>query len=198
MDQYSSIKRRMRSGAPSEAAPVMDEAALVAAARHDPAAFGEVYRRYVARVYRYLFSQVGDGQEAEDITAQVFSAAWEGLSGYREQGNFAAWLFRIARNKAKDYYRQRRATLSLEEAHPMLRAEWDPLAHIEQDESLQQLSALLECLNPEQRELLRLRFAADLSFAQIGEIFGRSEAAVKMSVHRLLQRLQADWEKHHG
>lgn len=198
MEQYSSVKHRAEPHASFESASALDEAALVAAARRDPAAFGEIYRRYVTRLYRYLFSQVGDGHEAEDLTAVVFSAAWESLPRYREQGNFAAWLFRIARNKVKDYFRRRRPTLSLEEVQPLLHTEWDFLASLEQDDMLQRLAALLEDLNPEQRELLRLRFAADLSYAQIGDLLGRSEAAVKMSVHRLLQRLQADWNDPNG
>jgi DNA-directed RNA polymerase specialized sigma24 family protein len=51
-------------------------------------------------------------------------------------------------------------------------------------------------LDPEYVELLRLRFAADLSFGQMANLLGRSEASVKMMLHRLLNRLQAEWEKY--
>ena len=86
-----------------------DETQLVTRFCHDPAAFAELYRRYVRRVYRYLYSHVGEEAEAEDLTAQVFTAAWESRRRYQEQGAFAAWLFRIARNKIADYFRRERA-----------------------------------------------------------------------------------------
>lgn len=174
---------------------VEDESELISAARSDPAAFAELYRRYVARVYRYLFSFLGDAQETEDLTATVFTAAWESLPRYREQGNFAAWLFRIARNKTNDFYRRRKPQVSLDQVGERLREDWDPFAQLELNEALERLSTLVSELDPEHLELLRLRFAADLSYAEIGRLVGRSEDAIKMAIHRLLRRLQDQWEK---
>jgi RNA polymerase sigma-70 factor (ECF subfamily) len=171
-----------------------DEADLVlAAAGRDAAAFGELYRRYVTRIYRYLYSHVGNSADAEDITAQVFTSAWEGIHHYREQGAFSAWLFRIARNKANDHHRRRRAQVSLEETH--LLENWDPQAHVERGEALRRLAELVERLDAERLELLRLRFAADMSYAEMAGVLGKSEPAVKMAVHRLLHHLQAAWEQ---
>jgi len=171
------------------------EADLVEAAHSDPAAFGELYRRYVVRIYRYLYSHVGAADTAEDLTAQVFCAAWEGIADYKEQGNFAAWLFCIARNKTSDYFRRHRPSLPLDEATLLLPEEFDPQARLEQEEDLHRLAGLVAHLAPDQLELLRLRFAADLSFAQMATLLSRSEAAVKMSFYRLLEHLKSDWEK---
>ena len=69
-----------------------DDTSLVKAARHDLQAFAGMYRRYVPRVYRYLYSQVGNAVEAEDLTSQVFTAALEalpGLNGTTEAGKAA-------------------------------------------------------------------------------------------------------------
>jgi len=74
-------------------APVVakeEDASLVKAARRDPAAFAALYWRYVTPVYRYLYSRVSHAADAEDLTAQVFTEALEGLSRYREWGSFAA------------------------------------------------------------------------------------------------------------
>jgi RNA polymerase sigma factor (sigma-70 family) len=73
--------------------------------------------------------------------------------------------------------------------------DWDPLSQLVHAESLQRLSRLVHCLPPAEVELLRLRFAADLTYAEIGAALGRSEAAVKMAVHRLVEGLQAEWER---
>jgi len=172
-----------------------DEARLVAHFCQDPAAFAELYRRYVRRVYRYLYSHVGEAAEAEDLTAQVFTAAWESRHRYQEQGAFAAWLFRIARNKIADHFRSRRPQVSLEGDDPPLKVDWDPLGQLVHSESLQQMSCLVNRLQPKEIELLRLRFAADLTYAEIGAALGQSEAASKMAVRRLLDRLQDEWKR---
>ena len=175
-----------------------DESALIARASHDPEAFGLLYQRYVDRIYRYLFSHVGEPAEAEDLTAQVFTAAWEGLARYQERGEFSAWLFRIARNKANDYHRGRRAHFSLDKSsdergshHPGLR---DLSAELEHAEDLERLANLIDSLEAGQVELLRLRFAAHLTYAEMASLLGRTEAAIKMAVSRLLRQLKAGWE----
>jgi RNA polymerase sigma-70 factor (ECF subfamily) len=171
-----------------------DEAKLVRAAREDPAAYACLYRRYVTRIYRYLFSFTGDRETTKDLTARVFTAAWEGLGRYKEQGNFAAWLFRIARNKAGDFHRKRRDHLSLEQAGEWLVEQSDILDALERREEMESLYKLVAGLSEDQIELLRLRFAGDLTYAEIGRVTGRSEAAVKMAMSRLLRRLRDDWE----
>jgi len=175
-------------------AGVEEDASLVKAARHDPAAFAPLYRRYVTPIYRYLYSRVGNGADAEDLTAQVFTEALDGLHHYRERGNFAGWLFTIARHKVTDHYRRQRPNLPLNEALDSPADGADPLIHVVQEEALRRLAVLVTQLSEEQQELLRLRFAGGLTYGEIGRIVGRSEAAIKMAVHRLLRRLEARWE----
>jgi RNA polymerase sigma factor (sigma-70 family) len=172
-----------------------EDAALVKAARRDLAAFATLYRRYVTPIYRYIYSRLSNVADAEDLTAQVFTEALEGLHRYREQGNFAAWLFTIARHKVSDYYRSQRPNLPLNEALDSPADDTDPLVHMVQEETLGRLAALVAQLDEEQQELLRLRFAGGLTYGEIGGIVGRSEAAIKMAVHRLLRRLEAEWEE---
>ena len=175
-----------------------DDASLVRAARRDANAFARLYRRYVMPVYRYLYSRVGDASDAEDLTSQVFAEALEGLPAYREQGHFSAWLFSIARRKAADHFRRERVALPLDEAAHRLGRGGDPLPYVVREETLSRLAALVAGLDDEQQELLRLRFAGDLTYAEIGAILGRSEAAVKMAMHRLLRRLEAQWGDEEG
>lgn len=172
-----------------------EDAPLVTAARHDPAAFAPLYRRYVTPIYRYLYSRLGNVADAEDLTAQVFTEALEGLHHYRERGNFAGWLFTIARHKVSDHYRRQRPHVPLNEALDSPTESVDPLAHVVQEEALRRLAVLVAQLDEKQQELLRLRFAGGLTHGEIGRIVGRSEAAIKMAVHRLLRRLEAEWEE---
>ena len=172
-----------------------EEAALVEAARSDPAAFTTLYHRYVTPIYRYLYKWVGNAVEAEDLTAQVFTEMLERLGQYQEQGHFAAWLFTIARHKAIAAYRRRRPTLDLDEAEDLPAPIDDPLEQVARAEQARQMTVLIAKLPEDQQELLRLRFTVGLSYADIGALLGSTEAAVKMAVHRLLRKLNEQWEE---
>jgi RNA polymerase sigma factor (sigma-70 family) len=126
-----------------------------------------LYRRYVTPVYRYLYKWTGSPTEAEDLTSQVFMEALEGLARYRAQGNFAAWLFTIARRKAIAAYRRRRPHLPLDAAEQVPGLAGDPLERVVQGEQMERMTALFAGLGEEQRELLRLRFSAGLGYAKI-------------------------------
>jgi RNA polymerase sigma-70 factor (ECF subfamily) len=159
--------------------------------RGDADAFAELYQRYLTPVYRFIFRRVGgEVAAAEDLTSQVFLEALHGLSGYRERGHFVAWLFTIARRRLADRYRKCDLD-SLEDVPESLLGIPDGL---EQRENMASLKQLLATLDEEKRELLQLRFAAELSFADMAAVLGRKEAAVKMSLYRVLDELRARWE----
>lgn len=170
-----------------------DIPALVTAAQNDPAAFGRLYDRYVHPIYRYIYSRVGVSHEAEDITSQTFMAAYEALGRYRERGQFSAWLFRIAQSKLNDHFRRSRREVGLEAAGKILERE-DSLGALIRAEELTRIRSLISHLDEDEQELIRLRYVADLSFAEIAGLLGRREDAVKKSVYRLLARLKSQME----
>jgi RNA polymerase sigma-70 factor (ECF subfamily) len=170
-----------------------DELRIIKAAREDPKAFGELYKLYVEPVFRYLYSRVGNVHEAEDITAQAFLVAFESFERFREDRHFASWLFTIARNKAMDHFRQRKPISSIDEA-ANIPVENDPLYGVIQFEQMAALSKLIQALPEEDRELLRLRFLAAMSFPEIAHFLHRNEDAVKKSIYRLLARLHSQLE----
>lgn len=172
---------------------LIDEAALAARAGKDAEAFTRLYRRYLGPLYGYLFNRCGDRTEAEDLASQVWTEALAGLVGgrYQPRGSFAAWLFTIARRRAVDHFRARPSFPLFEMADPAP----SPGQVAEHHEQLSRLGELLEGLDEPSRELLRLRYAGGLSFAEVGQVMGRSEAAVKMAHYRLLDRIRINWEQ---
>lgn len=167
--------------------------ALAMEAKTDSVAFGRLYDHYVQPVYRYLYSRVESVHEAEDLTSQTFITAYEVLSKYRERGQFAAWLFQIARSKMNDYFRRNRHEVELEAAERI--AEWeDALGQVIQDEELNRLRSLISELDLDEQELIRLRYIAELSFAEMAELLGKREEAVKKSLYRLQARLKDQME----
>jgi RNA polymerase sigma-70 factor, ECF subfamily len=171
----------------------LNELRIIRAARQDPRAFGELYTLYVEQVFRYLYSRIGNEQEAEDTTAQTFLVAFESFDRFRQDGHFASWLFTIARNKAMDHFRQRKNTSSIDEVND-IPVEIDPLSGVIQSEQTAALSKLIQTLPEEDRELLRLRFLAAMSFPEIAHFLHRNEDAVKKSIYRLLARLHSQLE----
>jgi RNA polymerase sigma-70 factor, ECF subfamily len=176
-----------------KALPDHDIPRLVESAKEDPVAFGRLYNHFVQPIYRYLYSQVGTVHDAEDLTSQTFMTAYESLPRYREKGYFSAWLFRIARSRMIDHFRGARREVGLQAAKSMKTVN-DALGQVIQDEELGHLQSLICELTEEEQDLIRLRYVADLSFAEMADVLGKREDAVKKSVYRLLARLKSQME----
>jgi len=168
--------------------------ALIAAIRNDPAEFSKLYRRYAARLYRYLYGRVGNLGDAEDLTSQVFIEVLEALPRYQAQNKFPAWLFTIARRRAADYHRNKASTAPMEWLGDLPSSFDDPQANLITNQALEKLAQLYGSLDEDKQELLRLRYAAELSYKEIGQLTQRSEAAAGMAIRRILQWLKEHWE----
>jgi RNA polymerase sigma-70 factor (ECF subfamily) len=167
--------------------------ALVEAARERREAFGAIYERYKAGIYRYLRTRTASRDDAADLTQQVFLRALDGLPKYRAgRAPFAAWLFRIARNAATDAHRRRRPSVSLDGIPDGIAdvARFDPSMAAIESERLTRLRSLLAGIDPKKRELLALRFAGGLSAREIAPLVGRREEAVKKQLTRILATLK--------
>lgn len=171
---------------------------LITRARSDPNAFAQLYDRYLPQVYRYLYAHAASAADAEDLTSQVFLTALEIFPRYQHQGSFKAWLLGIASRKAADYcreyYRRYRKHVPIENIAELPSLASSPLAKVIQAEQLHELARLVSSLDEDDQELLRLRFAARLSFSEIAEVLGKKEATVKMSLYRLLNRMEKKLE----
>lgn len=173
-----------------------DERDLVERAKRDPEAFGLLYERYVAQIYRYLYYRTGNHQDAEDLTARTFYRALEHLPRYQERGlPFTAWLYRIAHNIVVNWQRdrRRRPVVALDRVVTSA-AESDPQGMLEEEEERERLMRAFQALAPDRQELLILKFVEGMSNAQIGAIMGRSEGAIKSLYHRTLLELKKNLE----
>jgi RNA polymerase sigma factor (sigma-70 family) len=173
----------------SEPVPV-EESELIRAAQKDPALFQALYNHWAVPVYQYFYHRTGEMASAEDLTSQLFLAALQALPRYRHRGHFAAWLFAIARNLAKEHYRKMDREVPLEMAQN-LASPSNPAAEFSQEDEIHRLVRLVRSLPEEEQELIRLRYVADLSFADMAILLGKRPDAVKKSLYRLQARLQA-------
>ena len=118
------------------------------------------------------------------MTQQVFLNALQSISSFKWKGvSFSAWLFRIAHNQAIDFLRRktRRATVPLDES--LVASDVNPQLAVEQKSDIEQLIAATRQLTGAQREVIALRFASELSVAEVAKVMGKSEGAVKALQH---------------
>jgi len=163
----------------------------------DQSALAQIYDAYARSIYRYHLSRVESVPDAEDLTSQTFMAVIEALPRYQHRNNFTAWIFQIARNKAMDHFRKTHSHSEINEsmADP---SQSEALEAVVRSESRARLKSLLHLLDEDERELIRLRYTAELSFVEIAQLLGRKEDAVRKSIRRILDRLSIQMEAHHA
>jgi len=169
---------------------------LVLRARHDRAAFGELYDHYLPRVLAFCRAHVAGPDEAEDVTAQTFERALTAISRYEPRGiPFSAWLLRIAANLVVDQSRRRKPATNLgddplPEYGVERRSENVPATLVEEWERAGWLLSHVAVLPPDQQEAINLRYWEDQSVATVAARMGRTEAAARQLLHRAIVTLR--------
>ena len=170
---------------------MQDEESLVRRAQHrDQEAFAQLYEEHFDKIYRYVTLKIGNETEAEDMTQQVFLNALQSISSFKWKGvPFSAWLFRIAHNQVVDYLRsKKRTTVPLDESPAS--NDNNPQLVVEQKLDIEQLLLATKQLTEAQREVISLRFAGELSIAQVAKAMGKSQGAVKALQHSAIVALR--------
>ncbi|MFJ6636527.1 RNA polymerase sigma factor [Streptomyces sp. NPDC091376] len=185
---------RRRESAPPSDETRADESLAAGFAAGDDRSLEALYRRWGSLVYTLARRALGDDREAEDVTQQVFLAAWRGRQGYRPgRGGVAGWLVGITRHKIADTLasRTRRAELVAAAAIGYESARGARAAD-EPQRALDRVLVLreLEALPAAQERVVRLAFYADLTQAQIAEATGLPLGTVKSHMRRALLSLR--------
>lgn len=156
--------------------------------------FDQIYQTYFDPVYRYVLSLSGDRHMAEEITQETFFKALRSLDGFRGDSSLKSWLCTIAKNLYYSALRKKKnQPATLEDAHP------DPAAGPEEsllnrEEGLR-IHRLLHELPEPYREIFTLRTLGQLSFRDIGELFGKSENWACVVYHRARARIKDKMEE---
>jgi len=162
---------------------------LAARAGHgDRVAFEQIYTLLVDDLYGYVRGLCRDDTAAEDVTAEVFFKAWRSAPRYRPGSNtYRRWLFTIARNEVRDYWRSRQATIPID-------GDFQDAAHQDPPPSGDALESLVErglgSLTESQRQVVVLRYYRNKSFEEIASLMGKREGAVRAQLMRALNRMR--------
>ena len=161
--------------------------------RDDEAAWEELVRTHTRKVYGLCYRFTNSGQEAQDLTQEVFLRVFRTLRTFRSaEGSFATWLARVTRNLLIDHYRrtrQERVTDSIEEQLPMLEEEGAAAATrpdqaVAGREAGEILQATLQKLSPDLREAVILRDLQEMEYREIAAVLQIPEGTVKSRINR--------------
>lgn len=173
---------------------------LVERARSDPDALGELYRRYVGRVYGFAFRRCGSAEVAEEITSATFECVVRGLAAFRWRGGgFEAWLFRIAATQTSAWFRRARrddgarsqvamrelalcGTVAGPDATLAGGGRW----------ATGDVMAALARLRPRYQEALSLRYLSGLSLEDAAAALGCSKPVFSVTLHRAATALRRE------
>ena len=174
-----------------------DEAMLVQRAiGHDAEAFGRLYDMNVDRVYRHIYYRVGNEQDAEDLTQQVFLKAWQAIHRYKKTASpFVAWLMTISHNLVVDFYRARKDTVHLEAEVLADGSALSPEQAAEASFEQQRLRRAILQLGGDEQQVVILRFIEGFEFSEIASLMKKKEGNVRVILHRALVKLRDILEK---
>lgn len=153
----------------------------------------ELYETYFSTVYKYIFSISRDVHIAEDVTQETFFKALKYADGFRGDCKLSVWLIQIAKNCYMDELRKRKRILSAEEIEGTVSPEDLSVSYIEKEKALSVHRKLHQLKEP-YKEVLSLRIFGELSFKEIGEIFGKSENWARVTYHRGRTRIKEELE----
>jgi len=183
-----------------EATRATDEELVAAILDGDAALFTDLVERYRGRLVSYLNRFLGNPAESEELSQEVFLKVYRALDRYNPRYRFSTWLFRVAQNAAIDLLRKRRLKLApmqwvgvdgqvQEREFPS--EERDPYRVARNLERRQAISAAIDGLKGEYRELIQLRHYAELTYEQIAEFKGMPLGTVKNKLFRGRRMLKA-------
>lgn len=152
-----------------------------------------IYADQLPRVYAYCRYRSRSDAEAEDLVARTFEKAWRARDRYRSDlAGFSTWLYRIAHNVCADHYRARREHLPIEAAMEAPAGE-TPEQRAALDSDFDRMSRLVAQLPERERELIALRYGADLGNQFIARLTGLSVSNVSTILHRAVRTLREMW-----
>ena len=161
--------------------------------KRDAEAFAELYDAYVAPVYRFVYLKLSNKEEAEDVTSEVFMRTWDYLiqDETKPVDSFRALIYRIARNKVIDVYRERakRKECSIDDVAE-IHVEANMHVMVDVGIESERVFRFMKQLKQEYQEIIHLKHIEGLSVREIAKILGKSSGNIRVILHRAVKKLQ--------
>jgi RNA polymerase sigma factor (sigma-70 family) len=154
-------------------------------------AFSHLYDSYIEKVYRFVYYRVGHKQEAEDLVSVIFTKAYSKFQSFDRKSKFGPWIISIARNTVIDFYRTRKFTSDIEDAFD-ISSNTNLSKEFEMKEKLDEVMKYLNTLSSDQKDLVVMRLWDGLSYEEISQVLGKSEASLRVSFSRIVSKMQKE------
>jgi RNA polymerase sigma-70 factor (ECF subfamily) len=178
-----------------------DEELVAAVQAGDVSAFDVLVSRWDRKIRGAAFRVLRSDEDARDVSQEAFLKAFRGLKSFKQEARFSSWLYQIAMNLCRDRLRRRKGRnhLSLddvrEHAEPALREGPVALAALETRDVARAVTAAVDALSEDHREVVVLKEYEGLTFPEIAEILGLPLSTVKTRLYRALGQLRVELER---
>jgi RNA polymerase sigma-70 factor (ECF subfamily) len=165
----------------------------------DRMAFNQLTDQFQKQIYQMVYYRTNSRMDAEDITQDVFLQAYRHIRGLKSSAVFRSWLFRIAVNRVRDFYRKKRfkslfgfVSMDQETFHETAAMAVDPAAEqeLQRRDFRRQVEQMLTSLSRMEREVFLLRFFDQLTLKEMGETLGKNESTIKTHLYRALRKVK--------
>ncbi|MFO0780817.1 MAG: sigma-70 family RNA polymerase sigma factor [Candidatus Gracilibacteria bacterium] len=166
---------------------------LVQDAQQDPANFAALYDKYFDQIYRYVYRRVSDKETVHDLVSQTFFDALSHIKSFEWRGYpFSSWLYKIAHNNVLKWYREQSKghNVGLDEIGELADLSVDQVRDASRKEKQLEVQKVIDQLDHEEREIIRLKFFEEVSNIEIAEIMGLSANHIGVKVYRTLKKVK--------
>jgi len=166
---------------------------LVQEAQQDPQQFAVLYDKYFDQIYRYVYRRVSDKDTVHDLVSQTFYDALSHIKSFEWRGYpFSSWLYKIAHNNVLKWYREQSKgqKVNLDDINEIADLTVDQNRDAVVKEKQAEVQKVLDQLDDEEREIIRLKFFEEVSNIEIAEIMGLSANHIGVKVYRTLKKVK--------
>ncbi|MBA3706055.1 MAG: sigma-70 family RNA polymerase sigma factor [Bacteroidetes bacterium] len=171
---------------------LLNEQAIVEAAKKDTRNFGLLYNKYYEQIFRFIYQRLDDKEQAFDTTQQAFMKAMDNLSKYEFRGvPFASWLYRIASSEVNNLFRAQKVQRTVNIDSVSVYTIIEEIQESKIDKYHDKIVDIIgEQLEEDELQLIEMRFFEKRSFKEIGEILDITENNAKVKTYRILEKLK--------
>ncbi|MDO9576493.1 MAG: sigma-70 family RNA polymerase sigma factor [Candidatus Cloacimonadales bacterium] len=156
--------------------------------------FDYLYRKYFPKINNFVYHRVNNESDRQEIVSNVFFKTMKKLSLFRyldsKNSSFSAWLYRIAVNEINQFYRNQKRGERIVDMH-----EFNHVEGTDMSINFELVQSKMQMFKQEDQNLIALKYYEKLSYKELGDIYKKSEGAMKVKMHRLLSKLRDSLEK---
>jgi RNA polymerase sigma factor (sigma-70 family) len=155
----------------------------------EPGSAEKIFDHFSKPIYAFFMARMRHKETAQDLTQEVFLKVIKSIEQFdKKSGDFTAWIWQIARNSGIDYFRRKKPSYlaDLPDEGTNIKEEG-----VKSDGSakIREIMTIVESFSPEEQELFQLHFVADVSYAEMAKMTGKSETALRVAIHLLRKKL---------